>query len=142
MKRRIAGHLRNDQNESWALLDCGHRGPRAAVATEQVECTRCDHFEWPADFRAYKQTPEFTADTVPAGLRRDHSTKSGVWARIVVAEGELEYHVDALGAHFVLTPTCHGIVVPEVLHHVTPRGEVRFHVEFHRREAPPGERTE
>lgn len=115
------------------LLECGHRVPRAAVIATHAECLRCDRFEWPEGFQAYKRTPEFTADTVPAGLRRDHSTKPGVWARIVVSEGVLEYHVDALDAHFTLTPDHGGIVVPEVLHHVTPRGAVRFHVEFHRR---------
>jgi hypothetical protein len=32
----------------------------------------------------------------------------------------------------VLVPGTPGVIVPEVLHHVEPDGEVRFFVEFHR----------
>ena len=34
----------------------------------------------PAGLAAYKRTPTFDQDTLPAGLRREHRTKAGVWA--------------------------------------------------------------
>ena len=42
------------------------------------------------------------------------------------------YRVEAFSAAFDLTPGVDGIIVPEVLHHVTPLGLVRFYVEFYR----------
>ena len=76
------------------------------------------------------RTPEFTQDTVPAGLLRDHSTKRGVWARIVVLEGGLRYTVDGLKVSFDLSPEASGVVVPDLVHRVAPLGDVRFYVEF------------
>jgi tellurite methyltransferase len=89
--------------------------------------------ELPTDVRAYRRTPEFTQDTIPAGLLRQHSTKPGVWGRIVVLEGTLTYRVPTEGTTARLSPTCVGIVVPEVLHEVEATGPVRFYVEFLRR---------
>ena len=139
-----------DANDDWfAILDCGHRqhlrhqppfverpwvttaDGRAAHLGHDLNCVRCERCELPADFVAYKRTPEFTADTVPAGLLKDHSTKKGVWAHIVVLEGSLSYRIDAFDKTFELTPAQPGVVVPEVLHHVAPLGAVRFYVEFY-----------
>jgi tellurite resistance-related uncharacterized protein len=88
----------------------------------------------------YRRTPEFSETTVPAALRRRHSTKAGVWARICVVRGSLRYRI--LEAHaveasvaeeHVLLPGRPGVVEPEVPHEVEPLGEVRFYVEFLRR---------
>lgn len=38
----------------------------------------------PPGAQAYKRTPVFTQDTVPAGLLRDHVTREGTWALIHV----------------------------------------------------------
>lgn len=143
--------FRQDEAGDWvALLDCLHRQhlrhrppfvERAWVLSAEgraqhlgatLDCPLCERFEWPADLVAYKQTPAFTASTIPAGLLKDHATKRGVWARIEVHEGRLQYAVPGFDARFELTPTQPGIVVPEVPHHVAPLGEVRFVVIFHR----------
>ncbi len=86
----------------------------------------------PSGFVPYKRTPEFSEETVPQGLRRDHSTKAGVWAQIRVVDGVLRYHVPSLGRQFDLTRESPGIVIAEVVHHVEPLGPVRFYVEFFR----------
>lgn len=78
-----------------------------------------------------RRTPTFTQDTVPAGLLRDHTTKPDVWGRIVVEQGELEYHVDGRG--WRLVPGVVGGVPPGVPHAVRPVGDVSFYVEFLRR---------
>ena len=69
---------------------------------------------------------------MPAALRRDHATKVGVWARIVVLEGRLRYRVERLKTETELSPEWPGTVIPEVPHHVEPIGPVRFFVEFYR----------
>jgi tellurite resistance-related uncharacterized protein len=78
----------------------------------------------------FAMTAELDQSSVPAGLLKDHSTRRGVWARIVVHSGALRYHVDGMDRRFDLAPGTPGIVVPEVPHHVEPLGAVRFHVEF------------
>ena len=73
----------------------------------------------------------------PAGLRVKHSTKAGVWARIVVLEGSLPFRfLEPHDELVVLTPEQPGIVAPTQLHRAEPGPGVRFYVEFHRAEAP------
>ena len=150
MLRTITSFAVDELGDPIAHLDCGHaqhvrhRPPlqlrpwvmtaegRASMLGTSLNCVRCGHLEWPADFVAYKRTPAFTAQSVPAGLLRDHATKRGVWARIVVLEGELRYHISSLGVDEVLSPYQGGIVAPEVRHSVEPLGTVRFYVEFYR----------
>ena len=107
---------------------------------EALDCLKCDRLEWPEGLASYRRTPEFDQDSVPAGLRKDHATKRGVWGRIEILAGALDYVVQPpVDATFVLDPETPGIVAPEVPHHVSPRGVVRFFVEFHRRSE--GERS-
>lgn len=87
----------------------------------------------PEGLQAYKRTPEFTRNSVPAGLLRAHTTKPGTWARIVVLEGRLAYRIlEPREESVVLTPRCEGVVEPQVPHEVEPLGEVRFYVQFYR----------
>ena len=82
----------------------------------------------------YQRTDEFSELTIPAGLKKRHSTKTGVWARICVLEGRLRYRIHCQDPEeHVLSPDFAGIVEPEVLHEVEPLGAVRFFVEFLRR---------
>jgi tellurite resistance-related uncharacterized protein len=88
----------------------------------------------PSGFLPYKRTPEFTAETLPEGLRRAHRTRAGVWGKIVVLEGRLRYRIlEPSLEETVLTPGVFGVVEPTVPHEVEPLGEVRFYVEFHAR---------
>ncbi|MEO7410774.1 MAG: DUF1971 domain-containing protein, partial [Sphingomicrobium sp.] len=41
----------------------------------------------------YKSTPVFDEKTLPAGLRKEHRTKPGVWGVIRMLEGRLRYRV-------------------------------------------------
>ena len=67
---------------------------------------------------------------MPAGLLRDHRTKPGVWAKIVVEAGRLAYTLESPRRTFILTPECPGVVPPTEPHHVEPADPVRFHVAF------------
>lgn len=84
----------------------------------------------PTHVAAYKRTPRFTQDTIPAGLLRDHRTKENVWALIHVESGKLQYTICDAEVH-LLTPDHPGVVEPGVAHHVTPLGKVAFFVEFY-----------
>ncbi len=87
----------------------------------------------PEGVAPYKKTPEFTEATVPAGLLKDHQTKEGVWGKIVILEGDLEYTIIEPELEVVtLNEGKYGVVEPIILHHVTPIGKVRFYVEFYR----------
>lgn len=152
MQRPIVGFRLDEAGDWTALLSCGHpqhvrhdppfvnrpwvttEDGRASRLGAMLDCVRCDRMELPADFVALRRTPEFTGDSMPAGLRARHRTAPGTWGRIVVSEGTLRYRVPALELDTVLSPGRDGIVVPEVEHDVTPEGPVRFHVEFY---APP-----
>lgn len=85
----------------------------------------------PPEVAPYRRTPDFTEQTLPAGLRRDHSTKPGVWALIHVLEGRLRYCAPAWNHDVVLEPGEVGIIAPQVAHFVEPAGAVRMFVEFH-----------
>ncbi len=86
----------------------------------------------PANVHPYRRTPDFTESTIPAGLLRDHTTKSGVWAVIHITQGSLEYHIiEPAEERHLLAPDKPGIVEPTMRHQVVPLGPVRFYVEFH-----------
>lgn len=92
--------------------------------------------ELPEGLEPYRQTDVFTETSLPAGLRKDHCTKPGIWGLIQVAEGRLRYCVTdprRVGAELILTfESRPSVVEPTILHHVVPLGPVRFHIQFYR----------
>jgi tellurite resistance-related uncharacterized protein len=80
---------------------------------------------------AYKVTPVFDETSLPAGLRREHATKPGVWGVIRLLEGRLRLVVGESGQETVLSPGQPGLVLPEQQHFVEPLGRMRMQVEFH-----------
>lgn len=85
----------------------------------------------PLGLKAYKRTAVFDQDTLPAGLRRSHRTRPGVWALIHVIEGRLRYRILEPFQEMELAPGKPGIVRPDQPHEVEPLGPVRMYVEFH-----------
>lgn len=152
MLRPIDGFHQDELGDWVAELRCGHgqhvrhkppfwslpwvqtpEGRSGKVGTD-LPCPLCDRFEMPAGYAPYKRTPEFTAGTIPDGLRRDHSTKPGVWALLHVLEGRLQYIVEPpLASERIVEAGDTAVIVAEVLHRVAPASEVRFFVEFYRR---------
>jgi tellurite resistance-related uncharacterized protein len=90
----------------------------------------------PAGLVAYRRTPVFDQDTIPAGLRREHRTASGVWGLITVLEGRLRFRSLDPVAETVLTPGTPIAVAPHQPHEVAPDGPVRFFIEFYRAADP------
>jgi len=83
----------------------------------------------------YRSTAAFDETTLPAALRREHSTKAGVWGVIRVIEGRLRLQIKGSREHRVLTPDQPGLVMPEQVHCVEPMGRMRLRVDFYDR--PP-----
>jgi tellurite resistance-related uncharacterized protein len=87
----------------------------------------------PGNVVPYKRTPEFDELSVPAGLLNAHQTKAGVWGKIVVLEGELQYTINEPDSEvMILDKNNSGVVEPTILHEVKPLGSVKFYVEFYR----------
>ena len=82
----------------------------------------------------YRSTPVFDESSLPAALRRHHSTKAGVWGVIRVLEGRLRLETEA--GETLLTPGSPGLVQPQEIHRVEPLGSMRMQVDFY--DAPPG----
>ena len=85
----------------------------------------------PAGLQAYRRTPVFDENSLPAALRRQHQTKAGVWGLIHVLEGQLRYRTFDPASETVLTPQKQGVVRPQQFHEVEPLGPMRMFVEFH-----------
>jgi len=86
----------------------------------------------------YKSTPVFDENALPAGLRKEHRTKMGVWGVIKVLEGRLRYTVLDPMSETILDPDHSGLVLPDQPHRVDLVGAVRLQVEFYDRH-PLGE---
>lgn len=149
MQREIVGFHLDEDGDMVAELDCHHgrhvrhRPPfddrpwtlteagRAEMIGRAMDCVRCDRGELPEGLEEYKRTPEFTHETVPAGLLRDHTTRRGTWGIIRVLQGALEYTItEGEPRSVVLQAGDEGVVVPQQKHHVRPLGAVRFYVAF------------
>ena len=82
----------------------------------------------------YKSTPVFDEFTLPAGLRREHRTKVGVWGIIRVLSGRVRFRVLDPQSEVVLDPENPGLVLPDQPHLVEPMGAIRMRVEFYDRD--------
>jgi tellurite resistance-related uncharacterized protein len=87
----------------------------------------------PVNLIAYKKTPHFNQNSVPAGLLASHSTKADVWGKIVILSGRLLYRIlQPVFEETLLTPELNGVIQPAMLHEVEVIGPVEFYVEFYR----------
>ncbi len=142
--------FRRDEEGDWiAELSCGHsqhvrhRPPmeeRPWVQTDEgragklgvsLPCLYCRMPALPPAAREYKRTAEFDAISLPAGLRKSHTLKAGVWAEIVVTSGRVLYVLEDDGdLGIVLRPGLAGTVGPERPHHVEPEADAQMFVRF------------
>ncbi len=83
------------------------------------------------DPKPYKSTPVFDENTLPAGLRKEHRTKVGVWGVIRILEGQVKYRVLDPVSETVLDPDHPGLVLPDQPHFVEPLGPMQMTVEFY-----------
>jgi len=79
----------------------------------------------------YKSTSVFDENTLPAGLRREHRTKTGVWGVIRVLDGQVRYQVLDPASEVILEPDRPGLILPDEPHLVEPLGPMRMQIEFY-----------
>ena len=91
----------------------------------------------PSGLVAYRRTPVFDQDTIPAGLRREHRTAPGIWGLITVLEGRLRFRSLRPVHERGLEPGAPMAVAPQQPHEVASDGPVRFFVEFYRAAGSP-----
>lgn len=150
MLRQIIGFGQDTEEHWYARLTCGHRQhvrhdpplvsrpwvlsdeERYKYLGTELNCARCDDFEWPEDLVWMKDSNIFDHDTIPAAITKEHQTSAGVWGRIVVHQGNVGYRVMApCEREFILTPESPGIVLPEVKHCLIPSGPVTVQIRFY-----------
>lgn len=135
MERAITGFGQDDVGDWLAHLECFHRqhvrhkppffnrpwvvteAGRASFLGKPLSCVRCDRLELPEGLTVYRKTPDFTEETLPAGLQRDHSIKPGSWGQLLVFSGCLTLHIheavrEVRGGDAAAIP-------PSAVHHVT-----------------------
>jgi len=148
MQRKIIGYHQDEKGDWVADLDCFHgqhvrheppffnrpwsdsEEGRTSKLGEVLNCVRCDALEFPEGLSEYKRTPEFTQDTIPKGLLKNHTTKLGTWGKIHVLEGELLYSPEGQMSIRVGTGETANIP-PEMLHSVAADNKVCFYVAFY-----------
>ena len=79
----------------------------------------------------YRTTNNFTAETVPAGLLRQHSLKAGSWGILQVKQGRVLFIPDDGGKSVSLLAGQSRVVLPEHPHHIEISDDVRFCIEFY-----------
>ena len=150
MKRKIVGYHQDEKGDWVADLDCFHgqhvrheppffnrpwsdsEEGRKSKLGAILNCVRCDALEFPEGLSEYKRTPEFTQDTIPKGLLKNHTTKLGTWGKIHVLEGKLLYSPEGHdGIRVGVGETAN--IPPETLHSVVADGKVYFYVAFYTR---------
>ena len=156
MKRTILGFELDHEGHWVAQLNCLHgqhvrhrppftlrpwtqtEGGRQQMLGTTLECLKCERRELPEGLVEYRATPEFDEKTLPAGLRRDHATKQGVWGILEVLTGSLRYEISSpFGHQEQLDAPAQAVIVPETLHRVVPLGAVRLCVRFLRADDRP-----
>jgi tellurite resistance-related uncharacterized protein len=86
----------------------------------------------PLSSMPYERTSVFDENTLPAGLRREHRTKPGVWGVIRVLDGRLRYQVLDPASEVILEAGRPGLILPDEPHLVEPLGSMRMQIEFYR----------
>lgn len=148
----MRGFHQDDLGDWVAELDCGHtqhvrhRPPftlRPWVVTAEgrqgrlgqtLDCPLCDRSELPAGYAPYHRSAPLRTGSIPDALLRQHDTKPGVWARLEVSSGSLDF-IERLeqGERHTLVPAgAHAVIRPGVAHRVAPNGDVEFTIQFWR----------
>ncbi|MFV0461686.1 MAG: DUF1971 domain-containing protein [Nostocoides sp.] len=88
--------------------------------------------ELPESVEWVRETPRWTAEQVPTGLRGAHQVASGVWGLLRVHAGEVTFVEEESGDRH-LVPTGGELVIrSDMPHHVEPSAAAVMSVAFYR----------
>ncbi|GGE29756.1 SAM-dependent methyltransferase TehB [Streptococcus himalayensis] len=85
----------------------------------------------------YKRMPNWTADTLPAAVRRQHNTKPGTWAHLQIVKGSLAFYElteqgEVTAKHIFTADSEIPFVKPGAWHRVEPlTDDLECYLEFH-----------
>jgi tellurite resistance-related uncharacterized protein len=141
-----------DRFQEWvADLDCGHvvtmrhnppyqeckwigtaKGRQAHIGDIQ-ECVNCDMPALPEGLKLVEKSPMYQRDTIPDYLESGYTVDAGVWARVVVKTGLLQFIVHSQPAKgFILDESLNGVLAPKVSHDIKlAMGDVAFYIEYY-----------
>jgi len=88
--------------------------------------------ELPEKVQAYNKSQTYTDRSTPGMMRKDHSTRAGVWGKIVVQKGEVIYNMENDDESHTLSPEKAGVIEPTIKHRIDPQVGARFYIEFYR----------
>jgi tellurite methyltransferase len=148
--RAISGFHQDDAGDWVAELACGHNqhvrhqppfkihpwvidaGGRSSRLGTPLRCPLCDRAELPTRVHLVRTSPEWTEQTMPAGLRRRHRLAGGTWGQIRLVEGRLRF---SMASDPPLVRDLGGnestqAIPPEADHEIEPIGPVKFAIDF------------
>ncbi len=86
----------------------------------------------PDDVAKYKTTKIFDQNSIPHGLLKNHRTMPGVWGKITVVQGKLQYTIEDNDS-YILDIATNGVIEPRILHCIKPATpEIEFFLEFYK----------
>lgn len=86
----------------------------------------------PENATAYKVVGPWKANKIPKMLLDRHNTKVGVWAKLEVLSGSVQYHLcDSDIEPYALTPERFGVSEPQVWHYITPSDDAEIQITFY-----------
>ncbi len=87
-----------------------------------------------------RTTPTYDQDSVPPGLLKAHQVATGVWGRLSVKDGVLDFAFDEFPDEVrSIRAGQHVVIPPARPHHVTAHSPVSFFVEFYRQSSEDGQ---
>ncbi|MEM7173114.1 MAG: DUF1971 domain-containing protein [Pseudomonadota bacterium] len=93
----------------------------------------------PPEVTQYKRTNSFNADTVPKGFLNEHSTRAGIWGRLVVGQGSVAFQDQVSNERRTVNAGEFQVIVPQAVHFIEPSKDAEFFVEFYKDNGKPSE---
>lgn len=87
----------------------------------------------PDSVHKYSETPIFNEKSTPAKLTSSHNTKAGVWGKLLVLDGALDYILASDPENVMrVAKGAHCIIEPEIFHYLRLWFPVSFRIEFYK----------
>ncbi len=91
----------------------------------------------PTDVTWYRTVGTWRGDKIPKGLFQKHNTAQGVWGRITVLQGAMEYYDYATDSSIILHQNQQGVIPTQRWHHIkipagVPPEQVQIKLDFYR----------
>ena len=115
------------QERPWVVSDAG----RAEHLGAPLDCPLCDRCELPTGLGVTRTAGPYDADTLPAGLRRDHLVADRTWGLLRILDGAVTFTIETTPPFTVrLGAGVEQPIPPGVPHRLGVDGPVRLAVDF------------